>query len=152
MRKIALSMFVFCAFLITACSDEQHLTFHTLDEDETELGDIRTPEQLDEEFQMEKITYENDGFTHPVTTIEYVKGEQEISFMIASSLYDERPAEKVQNEAVDDMHWITLEDGYALKWRRSDKDSYKYLLTENEKERDRLIEMAESYSMSYDSN
>ncbi|MET3682773.1 hypothetical protein ABID56_000863 [Alkalibacillus flavidus] len=130
--------------LLVACSGEQHLTFEDQKDAEQSIGEFKTP-VMPEGYIIEKITYDNDGFTHPVTKVFYERERHNITFMIASSRFDNGPTEKIENDEIADMSWISMDKEYVLKWRNSDKQSYKYLFTNDEADKTWLISIAESY-------
>jgi hypothetical protein len=140
--KSLITIFIM-TLIIVACSNKEQLNFNNLVEAEKEIGEIKTPD-MPEGYNIKKITYDNDGFTHPVTKVFYVKGEQRITFMIASSWFDNSPSEKVYSESIEDFKWITKNDEYVLKWRNSNKESYRYLFTTDKKDKQSLIAIAES--------
>jgi hypothetical protein len=139
--KIILSSFI---IFLVACSDEEHLIFDNKEDAEQEIGEFQTPE-MPEGYKIRKITYANDGFTHPVTKVFYKKESHSISFMIASSWYDNNPSEKIENDIIAELVWISKDKEYVLKWRNSDKQSYKYLFTEDKEDKKWLISVAENY-------
>ncbi|TLS36969.1 hypothetical protein [Pseudalkalibacillus caeni] len=124
--------------------NETHLTFYQLDEAEKTIGKIKQP-GLTENYRIQKITYDNDGFTHPVTKILYSNNDSRITFILASSLYDDWPTESIKNVSNRDLEWIHKDEEYVLKWRETKKESYKYLVTEQKSDKEWLVNMAENY-------
>ncbi|WP_197063038.1 hypothetical protein [Pontibacillus marinus] len=131
-------------FSIVACNDGQSLTFENKEDAEQEIGKFQVP-FMPEGYIIKKITYENDGFTHPVTKVFYEKASHKVTFMIASSWFDNSPSEKIENDKIADMLWISKDKEYVLKWRKSNKHSYKYLFTRSEEDKGWLISIAENY-------
>ncbi|WP_409250741.1 hypothetical protein V1502_11245 [Bacillus sp. SCS-153A] len=144
MRKKTLITIILLIFIIAACSIEEHLSFTNLEEAEKEIGELKIPD-MPEGFKVTKITHKNDDFTHPVTKVFYKKGEKEITYMIASSWFDDSPSEEVTSDKIADISWITLKNEYVLKWRKTKQDSYKYLFTTDLSDKGMLISLAESF-------
>ncbi|MBM7609780.1 hypothetical protein JOD29_003056 [Lysinibacillus composti] len=142
-KLIKILLFSFILFLV-ACSDEEHLIFDNKKDAEQEIGEFKAP-VMPEGYQMKQITYDNDGFTHPVTKVFYEKGSHNITFMIASSWFDDRPSKKIENDHIAEMEWISKDKEFVLKWRKSNQQSYKYLFTNNKKDKEWLISVAEHY-------
>ncbi|TFB14151.1 hypothetical protein E3U55_14660 [Filobacillus milosensis] len=67
--------------------EQQYFTFEDIEVAEQKIGDIKTP-VMPERYEIKKITYDHDGFTYPVTKIFYEKGNHKITFMIASSWFN----------------------------------------------------------------
>ncbi|MBO8172318.1 MAG: hypothetical protein H0Z33_10545 [Bacillaceae bacterium] len=130
---------------------ETHELFHNLDEAESKIGPIRTPD-MPEAFKIQKITYDNNGFTSPVTKVYYDNHGHQIIFMIASSWFDDKPAQKIAGVQISDITWITTGNEYVLKWRNSNQESYKYLFTKEEKDKLWLISLAEQYERQKERN
>ncbi|MDQ0160633.1 hypothetical protein [Alkalibacillus salilacus] len=143
--KVIKILLLFSFVIFGACSGDQHLTFEKKEDAEQEIGEFKTP-AMPKGYVIKKITYDHDGFTHPETKVFYEKESHSITFMIASSWFDNRPSEKIENDKIADMVWISKDKDYVLKWRSSDKQSYKYLFTKNEKDKEWLISIAEGYS------
>jgi len=141
--KQIISLFLF-TILLTACSDEVNLRFKNIADAEMEIGEIKIP-IMPNGFQVEKVTYKSDGFTHPITKVFYNKGDQKITFMIASAWYDNSPAEKVKSNKIKEVIWITKDKEYVLKWRKTNQEVYKYLFTKNMEDKDLLVRIAERY-------
>ncbi|WP_226577998.1 hypothetical protein [Halobacillus litoralis] len=143
MKKLLL-LFILL-LVLAACSGRENFTFQTMKGAEESIGDIQTPD-MPEGYKIQKITYLNDGFTHPVTKVFYQNGKHNVTFMTASSRFDDRPSQKVENSKIADLVWISKGKEYVLKWRQSDKHSYKYLFSKKEKDKEWFISIAESYS------
>ncbi|CAM5223421.1 hypothetical protein UACE39S_00662 [Ureibacillus acetophenoni] len=144
--KIFRILLLLLTIFLVACSDDEHLIFENKEEAELVIGELVTPE-MPEGYQINKITYDNDGFTHPVTKVFYEKQNHSITFMIASSWFDDDPSEKIKNDNIAEMIWITRDKEFVLKWRNSNQDSYKYLFTNNKQDKDWLISIAENYQV-----
>ncbi|KGP91997.1 hypothetical protein N780_15735 [Pontibacillus chungwhensis BH030062] len=129
---------------LVASNNGEYYTFENKDEAEQEIGDFHTP-SMPKKYIIKKITYDNDGFTHPITKVFYQKGSHKITFMIGSSWFDNSPKQKVDTDKINDIVWISKEKEYVLKWRNSDKKSYKYLFTRDEGDKVWLISIAENY-------
>ncbi|WP_366923130.1 hypothetical protein MFMK1_003622 [Metallumcola ferriviriculae] len=123
---------------------ETHITFQTLSEAEKEIGTIRIP-KLSSDYRITRVTYDNDGFTHPVTKVFYRNQAQEVVFMIASGWFEEYPAEVIEHQDIKDIKWIANDEEYILRWRSSNKESYKFLITSKEEDKEWFIGLAEEY-------
>ena len=123
---------------------ETHSKFDNLTQAEAEIGEIETPD-MPEGYNIKKITFDDDGFTHFVTRVIYEKEDKDITFMIASSWFSSSPAEVIDSKIINDITWITNEDNFVLKWRNSNQESYKYFFTKNEKDKQWLFALAEKY-------
>ncbi|GAA0494128.1 hypothetical protein GCM10008986_20800 [Salinibacillus aidingensis] len=143
MKVIKIILFSLMIFFV-ACNDEEHLIFHNIETAEQEIGKFKTP-VMPVGYEMKKITYDNDGFTHPVTKVFYQKKGHRITFMIASSWFDDYPAKKMENNHIANMVWISKKQEFVLKWRNTPKQSYKYLITKNKQDKEWLVSLAENY-------
>ena len=110
-KLIKILLFSFMIFLV-ACNDEEHLIFDNKKDAEQEIGEFKAP-VMPEGYQMKQITYDNDGFTHPVTKVFYEKGSHNITFMIASSWFDDQPSKKIENDQIAEMEWISKDKEFV---------------------------------------
>ncbi|MBM7660313.1 hypothetical protein JOC85_001080 [Bacillus mesophilus] len=144
MKLIKLLVLLSFSLSLIACNDGQYLTFESKEGAEEEIGEFQTP-LMPSGYVIKKITYEHDGFTHPVTKVFYEMEGHKITFMITSSMFDKSTSEKIKNGKIADMVWISKDTEYVLKWRDSIQQSYKYLFTSNEEDKEWLISIAENY-------
>ncbi|KGP92393.1 hypothetical protein N780_01845 [Pontibacillus chungwhensis BH030062] len=139
--KILLPLF---AVLLVACQNVEYYTFDNKEEAEQKIGEFKTP-VMPRGYTINKITYKNDGFTHPITKVFYERGSHSISFMIASSRFDQDPSKKIKIDGMTDTVWITKDKEYILKWRKTNKQSYKYLFTKNIDDKEWFVSVAKNF-------
>ncbi len=136
-------------YLFNLYSEDDILTFNSLENAEKKIGNIKTP-HLPGGYHIYEITYYNDGITHPVTKVFYEKGKHQIIFMETSGRYSEIPSEMIYNDKISDIDWISNDNEFILKWRESNQHSFKYLITNNKTDKSWIISVAENYSTNDD--
>lgn len=150
---LILSVIVMGAMYFKVNSD-RYSTFDSISEAEETLGKIKLPD-IGEDYKIKTIKYYNDDFTHPRTTIYYENPNgKKIIFMIVSDYSSTWiDYKKIQDQFVADMTWIekhtleyeAFENTHILQWRKSNKESYKYLVTQDVKDKEWLIRVAKEY-------
>lgn len=145
--KFALLVFAI-VFLITGCSGKQN-EFNTIEEAEKKLNTTIDTPNLPKDFDISKVYYYDDKEHDPIVKI-YYKNEKkkEIKFIIASSIEfgKEQQSEEIFRNEINEMKWIKADSDYLLKWRKNSNESYKYLITKDENDKDQLIRIAEQYA------
>lgn len=144
--KFALLIFAI-VFLITGCSGKQN-EFNTIEEAEKKLGAIIDTPSIPENFRVSKVYYYDDGEHDPIVKIYYKnEKEKELKFIIASSIEfgKEQQSEEIFRNEINEMKWIKADSDYLLKWKRNSNESYKYLITKDESDKEQLIRIAEQY-------
>lgn len=133
---------------------DRYSTFHSIGEAEATIGKIKLPD-IGEDYKIKTIKYYNDNFTHPRTTIYFENSNgKKIIFMIVSD-YSNAWIEykEIQDQFASDMIWIekhnleyeAFENTHILQWRKSNNELYKYLVTQDVKDKEWLIRVAKEY-------
>jgi hypothetical protein len=134
-------------FLLTGCSGKQK-EFNSIEEAEKKLGTIIDTPSIPVDFRVSKVYYYDDREHDPIVKI-YYKNEKgkELKFIIASSIEfgKEQQSEEIYRNEINEMKWIKADSDYILKWKRNSNESYKYLITKDESDKEQLIRIAEQY-------
>lgn len=133
------------AFLYYQSYDKgTHYHFKNINQAEKKIGFIQTP-QIPKGYSTTKVIYNNDGFTAPTTSVYYKNNRNhEIEFMVTgTSLFEQAPFISVHDAKIKEMYWIQADNEYILKWRKSNKASYKYLISKDRKDQNKLMKIAD---------
>ncbi|WP_349410043.1 hypothetical protein [Pseudalkalibacillus sp. SCS-8] len=145
---VAVVLFPIYIFLVDR-SDDVHKTFESLSEARGEIPDhhFSNAPKLPEEYRLTKITYDWDGDTAPIVKVNYETSTgKTLSFMQTSSWYDDADTEIIHHPDIKDMTWLKNGTEYILKWRMTNKESYKYLISNDLSDKALFVTVAERFS------
>lgn len=164
MRLLLASIYLIIAFL-AGCRHVDHSEFKTMEELRTtvrygSLSWLVEPRWLPTEVSLQRVTWDNDGFTLPKVTAYYGHGRRTLfTFTIWGGIKDRNwvphktiPAGSVPFEVMvfrrPNQSWTKYfgrTGTYILQWRESDQVPWKYInATDSNLDLDTLIKIAAS--------